>query len=214
MDQAMLLIFNLVVLLFSVVIHEVSHGFVAERLGDPTARLLGRLTLNPLKHLDFMGSFVIPFGLFFLTNGAFVFGWAKPVPYNPANLKHPKNDSAKIAAAGPASNFILAAAFGIFYRIVGAGDVASAGPILGFFSLIVFVNVLLGVFNLVPIPPLDGSKVLFSILPRSESAARLALFLERYGLLILILFMLYGFRLIMPAVLLISSALIGRPAAF
>src|SRR3989338_7449225 len=99
-------IFQIIVLIFSVVIHEVSHGYVAEYLGDPTARLAGRLTLNPVKHLDLFGSFILPVSLWFLTGGAMVFGWAKPVPYNPYNLKDPISGGAKIAAAGPLSNFL------------------------------------------------------------------------------------------------------------
>jgi len=185
------------VLLFSVAIHEASHGYAADFLGDPTARLSGRLTLNPLKHLDFFGSFLLPMLLWFL--GGIVIGWAKPVPYNPYNLKNPRSGAAKIAAAGPAANLFLALIFGIILRAMsGAGY---APPFLGeLFTIIVYLNILLAIFNLVPIPPLDGSKVLFAFLPKSEAGLQAGLFLERYGIFILLLFIFFGFSLIVPIV--------------
>jgi len=213
MESAPFLLFQLLVLLFSVVIHEVSHGYAAEQLGDPTARLSGRLTLNPLKHLDFFGSFLLPLMLWYATNGAFVFGWAKPVPYNPYNLKNPRVGAAKIAAAGPASNLLVAVVFGTILRIMaGAGY---QPQFLGeLFALIIYTNVLLAIFNLVPIPPLDGSKVLFALLPKSESGLRAALFLERYGTLILLFFIFFGFSLILPIVNALFGLIAGSQFAF
>src|SRR3989344_1333980 len=195
-----ILIFQLIVLLFSVVIHEVSHGVVAEHLGDPTARLAGRLTLNPIKHLDLFGSFLLPLSLYFISGGGFIFGWAKPVPYNPLNLKNPEKGGGLIAAAGPISNFVLAVIFSFLYRFLNIFSfeeslIAALGQ---FFIIIILVNIMLGVFNLVPLPPLDGSKVLFALLPRSASQIRM--FLERYGLFLLFLFIFFGFKLIMPIV--------------
>ncbi|MBI5147527.1 MAG: site-2 protease family protein [Parcubacteria group bacterium] len=201
--------FQLIVLLFSVVIHEVSHGVAAYRLGDPTAKLMGRLTLNPIKHLDFFGSLIMPFSVFLLTGGRFVFGWAKPVPYNPANLKNPRLGSALVALAGPLSNFSLAVIFGLISRLLagfgagGADFAAAASALVGY---VVLINLLLAVFNLVPIPPLDGSRVLFYFLPQSARAVEE--FLERYGFVILMLFIFFGFRLIAPVVYLLYDLLV------
>lgn len=202
-----LFLFVLLVFLWAVVIHEVSHGVVAEWLGDPTARLAGRLTLNPLSHIDPFGSVILPLILAipaFFGQSPVIFGWAKPVPYNPQNLKNPKVGAGIIAAAGPLSNFLIAAAFGIFSRLLPPTS-ALAVP----FEFIVYVNVLLGVFNLIPLPPLDGSKVLFAVLPRSDSVRQLMLFLESYGILILIFFIFFGFGFVLPIVRLITAWLIG-----
>ncbi|MDP2598425.1 MAG: site-2 protease family protein [Candidatus Liptonbacteria bacterium] len=204
-----ILIFQLAVLIFSVMIHEVSHGYVAEYLGDPTARLAGRLTFNPLKHLDPIGSFVLPVALWYLTNGQFVFGWAKPVPYNPMNLKDPLAGGAKIAAAGPIANFVVAILFGILFRTMSIFSFAP--PFLGeLFGIIIFVNILLAIFNLVPIPPLDGSKVLFALLPKTETGFRFAAMLERYGMVLVLIFIFFGFELIMPIINMLFVLIAGR----
>lgn len=208
MDSAAILIFQLAVLLFSVVIHEVSHGYVAEQLGDPTARLSGRLTLNPLKHLDFFGSFLLPVFLWFL--GGIVIGWAKPVPYNPNNLKNPRSGAAKIGAAGPAANLLLAVIFGIILRIMTASGYEP--QFLGeLFVIIVYLNILLAIFNLVPIPPLDGSKILFALLPSNQASAELVSFLERYGMFILLAFIFFGFSLITPLINTLFFFITGQP---
>ncbi len=227
MDTVAILVFQLAVLIFSVMIHEISHGYIAEHLGDPTARLAGRLTLNPLKHLDFFGSFLLPVSLFLLSRGNFVFGWAKPVPYNAAYLKNPKSGAGKIAVAGPASNFLLALTFGLFGRFipVGAsarGNIIAAVPfgnvtvihssleaLLYTFMLIVFINILLGIFNLMPLPPLDGSKVLFAVLPSTDASLRLMFFLERYGIIFLLAFIFFGFQLITPVIDLLYRIVAG-----
>lgn len=170
----------IVVLVYSVVIHEVSHGVVAERLGDPTARLAGRLTLNPIPHIDLFGSIILP--VLLRLAGLIPLGAAKPVPVNFANLRNPKRDMALVALAGPGSNFLLAILCAIPLRL-GLFSFNSAGG--EFLLLVVLVNLSLGIFNLVPIPPLDGSKVLASLL--ADRFLPLFLSLERYGIIILII---------------------------
>ncbi|MBP9668712.1 MAG: site-2 protease family protein [Candidatus Pacebacteria bacterium] len=152
-------IFLVIVLIYSVVLHEAAHGYMANYLGDPTARLLGRLTLNPLKHIDPMGSVILP-ALLALSNAPFLFGWAKPVPYNPYNLQRGGRwAEALVAFAGPLSNIFLAVVFALVTRLATSPAIAE----LAF--MIVSVNVMLAFFNLVPIPPLDGSKILSALLP-------------------------------------------------
>lgn len=160
------IIFGIVVLVMSVVIHEVSHGYMANFLGDPTARLEGRLTLNPFKHLDMFGSILLPATLV-LTQSPVLFGWAKPVPYNPYNLRRGGLwAEALVAGAGPASNILLAVALSLFLRIAMPADILPPGVAALTFSII-YINVMLALFNLIPIPPLDGSKILSAILPHS-----------------------------------------------
>lgn len=208
-NNILFLIFQLAVLIFSVMIHEISHGYVAEYLGDPTARNAGRLTLNPVKHLDFFGSFLLPIMLFIISKGSFVFGWAKPVPYNPNYLKNPKTGAGKIALAGPASNLLLAIVFGILSRLLPVVGYPVDSPLGFFFSYIIYINILLAIFNLVPLPPLDGSKVLFSLLPPGENSARLEIFLERYGMFFLLFFIFFGFDLIIPIIHFLFGVITG-----
>lgn len=193
-------IFSIIFLILSIVIHEVSHGYAAERLGDPTARLAGRLTLNPFKHLDMTGSLIVPAITYFL--GGFIFGWAKPVPYNPYNLKDQRWGEAKVAAAGPLSNILLALIFGLTIRL---GLVSST--LIPVVSTIVFINLLLAIFNLLPIPPLDGSKILFSVLPYRYNQIRT--FLERYGFALVLLFILFLWRLVLPIIFFFFSLITG-----
>ncbi|MEX0933204.1 MAG: site-2 protease family protein [Candidatus Paceibacterota bacterium] len=175
-------IINIVILIGSIVIHEVAHGFAANKLGDPTAKLDGRLTLNPLKHLDPVGSLLIP-GILVITGAPFLFGWAKPVPYNPYNLKNPRRDEALIAAAGPASNILIAIVAAILFRVFMPGlDTLFAFVLL----MTVLLNLVLAIFNLVPIPPLDGSKLLFAAVPSSFGNFRATL--EGMGFFLVILF--------------------------
>lgn len=153
-------IFQIVILIFSVVLHEVAHGYMANYLGDPTARLQGRLTLNPLKHIDPTGSVLLPL-LLTITHSPILIGYAKPVPYNPYNLPG-KWDEALVAFAGPGTNIVLALIFGLVIRFFGG----SVDPTLvDAFAIIVFINMLLALFNLIPVPPLDGSKILSTLLP-------------------------------------------------
>lgn len=203
------IIFQLAVFLFSVVIHEVSHGAMAHALGDGTAKYAGRLTLNPLKHLDPFGSVIFPFLLFFASGGSMVFGWAKPVPYNPYNLKWKKWGPAAVGAAGPLSNITVALLIGIFLRIFYAG---ATSPFFAMLGLIVYINIVLAIFNLVPIPPLDGSKILFALLPPGTEYIQENL--ERYGFVLLLVFIFFGFTLIQPIISLLFSSITGLNAIF
>ncbi len=180
------IVITLIILLFSVIIHEVSHGLVADRLGDNTARYAGRLTLNPLPHLDLFGSILLPLFLF-LVNSPILFGAAKPVPVNFFNLRNPKRDMALVSLAGPGANFVLALVFAIPIRL------GLIGPdLLGYQILFqaTLLNLGLGLFNLLPIPPLDGSKIFASLF--SDETMHRILSLERFGFLLIILFLYTG----------------------
>lgn len=176
-----IIILGIVGFAFAVIIHEVAHGLAAERLGDPTARLMGRLTLNPLKHIDIMGSIVLPLTLL-LIRSPFLFGWAKPVPVDPYNLQHPKKDMALISLAGPLSNIIMALILSIFLRVFVAAFPQS--NILTLFIYLIQFNIALAVFNLIPVGPLDGSKIVTGLLPQ-KYAAKFSNILERYGVLLI-----------------------------
>lgn len=159
-------LFLYVIIVLSAVFHEYAHAFVAYRLGDATAKDAGRLTLNPLVHLEMFGTVIVPLLLLF-TSGIFI-GWAKPVPYNPYNLRDKRYGSLKVGIAGPLSNIIIAAALGILIRLFGSFEILGglASPIfLQFLGLIVYVNIFLALFNLLPFPPLDGSKVFADLFP-------------------------------------------------
>jgi Zn-dependent protease len=199
-------VFQIAILIMSVVVHEVSHGYMANYLGDPTAKYEGRLTMNPIKHLDIFGSFIVP--VLAYSTGGFIFGWAKPVPYNPHNLRPGRWSEALVALAGPASNLVIALIFGMFIRI-GALYGLVSGPILHISALIVVLNVVLMVFNLVPVPPLDGSKLLFALFP--ERAYKIRQFLERYGFLLILFIIFYAWQAISPIAGYISSLIIGLP---
>ncbi|NQV93007.1 site-2 protease family protein [Candidatus Kaiserbacteria bacterium] len=195
------ILFLILILILSVVIHEVSHGYAANMLGDPTARMAGRLTLNPIKHLDLMGSIIIP-GLLVLSGSPFLFGYAKPVPYNPYNLRKyswgQKWGEAVVAAAGPGVNMLIAIIFGLFVRFSSSFSFATPA-FIEISMTIVFINILLAVINMLPIPPLDGSKVLGVLLPFSlaQSYARVRFMLEHniflaFGLVILFVYLFGG----------------------
>lgn len=203
------ILFSLLVLLFSAVIHEVSHGSVALLLGDPTAKESGRLTLNPLPHLDPVGSVLVPFFLLFLTQGRGpIFGWAKPVPVNPYNLRNPRWDMAKVAFAGAGANFALAFVFGMALRFLMLPQ-----NLVALFSIVVLLNLLLGIFNLVPIPPLDGSKALFAIIPNRFWQFRALL--EQYGMFLLLFFLFFGgIQLIWPLIFWAYSLIAGSSLPF
>lgn len=157
--------FQLAILIFSIVIHEVAHGYAANALGDPTARLSGRLTLNPIQHIDLVGSILVP-AFLVLTNAGILFGWAKPVPYNPYNLRSKRWGEAIVAFAGPGTNLLVAIIFGLIARF-GVGQLPD--PFVTIALVTAFVNLFLGLFNLIPLPPLDGYTTLRGLLPHQAS---------------------------------------------
>jgi len=201
-----ILVIHLAILLISVVIHEVSHGWIANYLGDPTAKYAGRLTLNPVKHLDLWGSFLIPVSLLII-GSPILFGYAKPVPYNPYNLKNKKWGPAMVAIAGPASNLIIAILFGLTLRFIPFGQSIYMQNFVQILAYIVLLNLLLAVFNLVPIPPLDGSKILFALLPYKYQ--QLSFQLERYGMILVLFFIFFLFKYITPIIFWLFKIIVG-----
>lgn len=198
----MLEIFSIIVLILSATIHEYMHGFAAYQLGDPTAKNAGRLTLNPIKHLDLFGSVILPLSLLML-GSSFLFGWAKPVPYNPNNLQDRKYGDAKVSAAGPLANLAMAILFAVVFRFINQGTMFAY-----LVSEIIIINLILMVFNLVPIPPLDGSKILACFLSDKWRYKLLNLD-DRISMLILFVFVFFGFRLITPIIYGLFSLLTG-----
>lgn len=190
----------LLVLLFSLTIHESAHAWTANRLGDPTARRLGRISLNPAVHIDPIGTILLPLVAFMA--GGLIFGWAKPVPVNPRNLKNYRRDFLLIAAAGPASNLLLATAASLLMRVGPAGAAASGGIASVLFDMgfmVIQLNLLLAVFNMIPIPPLDGGSVLAGLLP-GPLADGYDRVVRPYGFMILLVLMMTGtlYDLIIP----------------
>lgn len=178
----------------AIVLHEIAHGWVAYKLGDPTAKMLGRLTLNPLAHVDIFGTIILPL-LLVLSHAGILFGYAKPVPVNFTNLRNPKRDMVRVAAAGPAMNLILALLSGLAFRFlvgVGAGDLVGPfflKPLILMLIYSVQINVLLALFNLIPIPPADGGRILVGLLP--DGPARVVSRIEPVGLVLLMVFLLF-----------------------
>jgi len=200
-------IFILVVLFFSIVIHEVAHGSVALSLGDPTAKEAGRLTLNPLKHIDPVGTIFLPLILLILTFGQGpIFGWAKPVPINPFNFHDQKWGTLKVSVAGPGTNFLIAIIFGLIIRFFTLPE-----SLLILFSIIVVYNLAWGIFNLVPLPPLDGSWILSALLP--ERLSNIRFFLQQYGLFILLFFIFFGLRWVFLGAQILYYLITGQPFA-
>jgi|SRR5579872_4165388 len=207
------LIFALPILLYSAILHEIAHGLVADRLGDPTARLSGRLTLNPIKHIDPFMTILLPL-LLIVTGSPIIFGGAKPVPIDPFNLKDGKKDIALVALAGPLTNILLATVCALLYHglnIVFAGN-GITSLILIFLQVAVMINLYLAIFNLLPIPPLDGSKVFALVLPDELATAYLSI--GTIGIIILFLllsFPIAGFSLpdFMQNMFLILSHFLG-----
>ncbi|MDQ5958106.1 MAG: hypothetical protein QG665_454 [Patescibacteria group bacterium] len=196
------IIFFVAILIVSVVVHEVSHGYMAYILGDSTAKHAGRLTLNPISHLDPLGSVVIPFITSIL---GMPFGWAKPVPFNPYNLSAGKWGPALVAFAGPGSNLLIVAFFTLILRATPFFGL-SAG-VLELVSLIVLVNLWLAAFNLIPVPPLDGSKILFALIPyRYRNVEQI---MEKYQLALILIAILFISNLVSPVVMWVFNWLTG-----
>lgn len=182
----MLTILSIVILIFSIIIHEVAHGFMADWLGDPTARLQGRLTLNPIKHIDPVGSIIVPL---ITSLSGFTFGWAKPVIYNPYNLKNKRQGEFLIGAAGPLSNLSLALIFSAVIRFAISSGAFSM-EFIQVCSYVVLINLVLAIFNLIPLPPLDGSKLLFAYLPSQYGQLRMRMeTLAPFFILIVVFFL-------------------------
>ncbi len=212
-------------LLFAVTLHEAAHAWVADKKGDDTARKLGRLSLNPIVHIEWFGTIIVPFMLFLLTQGASIFGWARPVPVDARRLRHPKQDMAWVAAAGPGMNLLLALITGVLYRLIPVvgpyfyqllgtdGAVWFLKPILMMLHFSIHINLLLMVFNLIPIPPLDGGRILAGLLP--EKQAGYLHRVEPYGMF-LVIFLFYidpfhvMFRMINPVIRSFSHILFGQ----
>jgi len=175
--------------LFAITVHEAAHGYAARYFGDPTAELMGRITLNPLKHIDLIGTVIVPLGLYLATAGAFMFGYAKPVPVDFGNLRNPKSDMIWVALAGPAVNLAQALGWGILFYLFSSApnesqfieQVCKAG---------ILVNVVMFVFNLFPLPPMDGGRILVGLLPMG--AARTVARIEPYGFFIVLALLLAG----------------------
>lgn len=207
-----IIVLSIAILIFSIIIHEVGHAWMANKLGDSTAKNLGRLTLNPIPHIDLFGSILLP--LFFVLSGSnFLLAWAKPVPYNPYLIRDKKYGDLKVSLAGPGSNIILAIAFGLLARFLPLSADLKSSIAVSYFSnnfnfilnnmagnilvvifvmsiIFCFLNLLLAFFNLVPIPPLDGSKIIANFLPEK---IKMKFFLfERYGIFILLFFLMFG----------------------
>ncbi|MFY9462378.1 MAG: site-2 protease family protein [Candidatus Sungiibacteriota bacterium] len=218
MESAITFIFYIAVILFSVVIHEVSHGLMAYALGDSTAKYAGRLTLNPIPHIDIFGSIILPFILAipaFFGAPTIIFGWAKPVPYNPFNLRNQKWGPALVGGAGPGANILVAVIFGLLIRVLPYFSGLSPEFIQNFsatMAVIVFLNLGLAIFNLVPIPPLDGSKVLFSVLPYQWMHIRELL--ERNGFILLLVFIFFFSQVLLPIILFLFYIITGLTRIF
>lgn len=206
-------IFYVLVLIMSVVVHEFAHGYSAYLLGDNTARLQGRLTLNPLKHLDPFGSVILPL-LLILSQAGFVIGWARPVPYNPNNLRNRRRGTFIVAIAGIIANILIAIIFGLLIRYSTSlglppysADPTLIHPFYKISTMIVFTNLVLALFNLIPIPPLDGSKILFSIIPNKFHQVQN--FLEKWGMFLLLFFIIFLWSYFSPIIFKAFTLLTG-----
>jgi len=199
----MSMIFSLIIILFSAIIHEYMHGWMADRLGDPTARDAGRLTLNPVAHIDLWGSILMPALIYIGTGGGLIFGYAKPVPFNPYNLRDQKYGVAKVAIAGPLANLITALFFGLFLRFMPGLNMV----MFSLLAAIVQINLVLMIFNLLPIPPLDGSKVILPFLSYDWQMKLLRF--EQYGFILVLFFVFFGFSLIIPVIDFLFRLIVG-----
>jgi Zn-dependent protease len=200
-------IFAIVILILSVIIHEVSHGYAALALGDPTAKYQGRLTLNPIPHLDLWGSFIVPL-LLIMSQAGIILGWAKPVPFNPYNLRNQKWGEAIVAVAGPLSNILLAIIFAVVFRLsLQFGFINESFLLLTI--KVIQINLMLAIFNLVPIPPLDGSKILFAVLPYKWQSIKG--YFERYGMIFVFIFIFFLWPVVSPIISFLFKLLVGQP---
>ena len=209
MDQIIVKLFLYLIIVISAVFHEYSHGFAAYRLGDSTAKNEGRLTLNPLAHLDPIGTVILPLFLL-LTSGMFI-GWAKPVPYNPHNLRDRKYGDLKVAVAGPLTNLAIAVVLGLLIRFFGGYVVALdvISPIfLEFLGLIVYINIFLALFNLIPFPPLDGSKIIMNLFPKFWR------YFEQIGFLGIFIALFFAFFFISPIAQFVFRIIVARSFGF
>jgi Zn-dependent protease len=196
------IIFDIIIIVFSAILHEISHGLAARALGDKTAEYAGRLTLNPMAHIDPYGSVIMPLFLWFVSGGRFLFAYAKPVPFNPYNLRNQKWGPALVGLAGPATNFAIAIVLAGIIRL----NLFSFG-IAEFLVRVLLINLSLGVFNLLPIPPLDGSRLMYVFLPRRLERYK-AMF-EQYGMWVALLFVFFFSYLLMYPIEWIARILIG-----
>jgi len=196
------ILFIIIILVMSVVIHEVAHGYAAYAQGDLTAMVQGRLTLNPISHIDLLGSIIVP-GLLLLVGTPFLIGWAKPVPFNPYNLRDQRWGPMWVALAGPASNLVLAVFFALGIRFLSLPEAT-----IGLLGYIVLINLVLAIFNMIPIPPLDGSKVLFALLPSHLRSVQETL--ERYGLVFALIVIFFLWEFVSSIILGAFVVLIGR----
>lgn len=201
--QQIQLIFQIAVIIISIVAHELSHGYTAYFLGDRTAKYAGRLTINPIKHMELFGSVIVP--ILSVALGGIVFGWAKPVPYNPYNLRVAKYGEVLVAIAGPIANFVIALVFALYIRFAGIDINSPLGQIS---SLIVLVNLTLTFFNLMPLPPLDGSKILWGIMPYKWGALKATL--ERNMIAFMLIVILFVSFILDPLVISMFKIMTGH----
>ncbi|MDQ5961853.1 MAG: hypothetical protein QG669_245 [Patescibacteria group bacterium] len=201
-------IFYIIILIFSIVIHEIAHGYVAFLWGDNTAKNQGRLTLNPLSHIEWFGSVILP-GILILSGAGFVFGWAKPVPYNPANLRNKRWGTLAVASAGVIVNMCIALVFGVLTRVlIAQGVIITDSSTYEILQTIVGLNLVLAIFNLIPVPPLDGSRILFSLL--GDKFQKYEYLLERYSLMLLLFVVFFLSRFIAPVLFFLYTLITGQ----
>lgn len=198
-------LFLYIIIIFSSIIHEYAHGWAAYQLGDSTAERMGRLTLNPFAHIDPFGTVFLPLALL-LTSGIFI-GYAKPVPFDPRNLRNPRRDTALVGIAGPASNILIAVVLGLIVRF--GGGIAVLATVIPFLKFIVMINIWLALFNLIPVPPLDGSKVLLGIIPKAFGSAYDAM--ERMGFASIIIAIFIAGMVIPYLVYPLFNLFVGQP---
>ncbi len=198
-------IFYFLILILSIIVHEVAHGLAAEREGDPTARLLGRITLNPIKHIDWFGSVILPL-ILILSKAGVVLGWAKPVPYDPEKLRRGNKSVAIVSIAGIVANLAIAIFFGLLIRIAILSDFAT-GPLVEVASIVVLTNIILALFNITPLAPLDGFRFIQAVLPtRVQPTLQI---IEEYSLWLLLLYIFFGWGIIAPFAFTLYTALTG-----